>query len=385
MASPESMVQGGSRSFHVKRPDWKNASVREALEVSPTRIRVRKEIAFVVLFAVAYEALAHGVTENGPLALRHALSIAHVEQELHVFHEEQIQAAFLHFPNLVRGFNLYYGTTHFLVPAGALIWLAIRHPERYIRARTVLAVTTLIGFAVFWRFPVAPPRLLPARFGIIDTLVRLGKSGHFESSLINSAGDVYASMPSLHVAWALWCAIALYPVVRHRILRALVVAYPMLTMLVVIVTGNHFFFDGMAGAIVVTATWMSVTELHKHLAHQVRPVTRSRSRCVGPLTDPAFKGTILRIHRVRVQAPGSPFQVEVFRSPPIPNSTNPTQVGPTSRTQGVSHRMDIVRNPLKTHPHRGNLGSMVKERSLGRERRNRRYTTTDTGRGFDEL
>jgi PAP2 superfamily len=61
---------------------------------------------------------------------------------------------------------------------------------------------------------VAPPRLLPARFGIIDTLVAPDGSGHFDSTLINSAGDKYASMPSLHVACAVWCALALYPVAR---------------------------------------------------------------------------------------------------------------------------------------------------------------------------
>jgi hypothetical protein len=47
-------------------------------------------------------------------------------------------------------------------------------------------------------------------------------------------------MPSLHVAWAVWCAVALYPVVRQRALRVLVAAYPVMTTLVVVATGNHY-------------------------------------------------------------------------------------------------------------------------------------------------
>ena len=70
-------------------------------------------------------------------------------------------------------------------------------------------------------------------------------AGHLETSLINTAGDQYASMPSLHVAWAAWCALALYPVAATGPC-ALVVAYPLMTALVVVATGNHFFLDAVA-------------------------------------------------------------------------------------------------------------------------------------------
>ena len=92
----------------------------------------------------------------------------------------------------------------------------------------------------------------------MDTL-RAGGSGHLETSLINTAGDQYASMPSLHVAWAVWCALALYPVARHWALRALVVAYPLMTALVVVATGNHFFLDAVAGAVLACLTWAVVS------------------------------------------------------------------------------------------------------------------------------
>jgi hypothetical protein len=198
------------------------------------------------------------MVQDGAQAAAHALAVVRVESAVGLFHEAALQGLFLHLPALVTGCNLYYGGTHFVVPIGALVWLAVRHPERYARARTALAATTAAAFGVFWVFPVAPPRLLPARYGIVDTLVTFHQSGHLEHSLVDSAGDVYAAMPSLHVAWALWCTLALYPVIRHRALRALVVAYPVVTTLVVLVTGNHFITDAVSGAALVSVVWLVV-------------------------------------------------------------------------------------------------------------------------------
>jgi hypothetical protein len=180
---------------------------------------------------------------------------------------------FVHNDPVTDAFNAYYGGTHFLVPAFVLGWLLFRHPGQYGRARTALAVTTAVAFVVFWLFPVAPPRLLPARFGILDMLRAPDGSGHFETTLITAAGDRYASMPSLHVAWAVWCALALYPVVRPRILRALVVSYPLMTILVVVVTGNHFFLDAAAGTLLACVTWVAVTRIGPWLT--VRHGTRA--------------------------------------------------------------------------------------------------------------
>jgi PAP2 superfamily len=228
--------------------------------VSPLGSRVAKELTLVVAFGVIYEVLRHNMIQEGSAAARHALSIVHLEKDLRVFHEGALQTLFLRAPDVMKFFNLYYGGTHFVVPIGALLWLAWRHPERYPRARTTLAATTGVAFLCFWVFPVAPPRLLPSRFGIIDTLVTFAKTGHIENSLINSAGDVYASMPSLHVAWALWVTLVLYPVARHRMSRLALVTYPALTTLVVLTTGNHFILDAVAGAALVGTIWMITTK-----------------------------------------------------------------------------------------------------------------------------
>jgi membrane-associated phospholipid phosphatase len=212
----------------------------------------------VAVFLAVYEEIRWHMVQAGGAAASHALSVVSAERALGLFHERAIQAVFTPWDSITDTFNAYYGGTHFLVPAAILAWLILRHPERYARARTTLAVMTAVAFVCFWLYPVAPPRLLPASFGFVDTL-RDGASGHLEGSLINTAGDQYASMPSLHVAWAVWCALALYPMFRHWALRALVVAYPVMTTLVVVATGNHYFLDAAAGTLLACLVWAVVS------------------------------------------------------------------------------------------------------------------------------
>ena len=223
--------------------------------------RVARELGLLALVAIVYEEIAAHLVQAGSVAASNALLVVGAERSLGLFDERAVQAAFVHNDTITDAFNAYYGGTHFLVPAFVLGWLLWRHPGQYGRARTALVVTSAVAFLIFWLFPVAPPRLLPAHFGIVDMLRAPDGSGHIESTLITTAGDRYASMPSVHVAWAVWCALALWPVVRPRILRVLVVAYPLMTILVVVVTGNHYFLDTIAGAALAVGTWIAVTRI----------------------------------------------------------------------------------------------------------------------------
>src|SRR2546429_8738227 len=61
----------------------------------------------------------------------------------------------------------------------------------------------------------------------------------------------YAAMPSLHCAWAGWCTFVLWPAVRRPWAKALVVAYPFITVFAIVVTANHYFLDAVGGAVVL--------------------------------------------------------------------------------------------------------------------------------------
>ena len=242
----------------------RGADGRAHPEPAPARRRwrrVARELGLLALLAIVYEEIAAHLVQAGGAAASHALMIVGAERSLGLFDERAVQGVFVHNDTITDAFNAYYGGTHFLVPAFVLGWLLFRHPGQYGRARTALVVISAIAFVCFWLFPLAPPRLLPAHFGIVDMLRAPDGSGHFESALITTAGDRYASMPSVHVAWAVWCALALWPVVRPRILRALVVAYPLMTILVVVVTGNHYFLDAVAGTVLSVGTWIAVTRI----------------------------------------------------------------------------------------------------------------------------
>jgi hypothetical protein len=203
-----------------------------------------------VVFYYAYELTSNATAGGKAQATANALREVRLERSLGIFVEQPLQAAMLHYPVVIELCNLYYTTVHFVMPVVALLWLYFKVPERYLPWRNALAWSTAIAFVVFIVFPVAPPRLLPARFHFVDTVVRYGGGSPIFAILMKNAGNPYAAMPSLHVAWALWCAAALAPAVRPKWLKALIWADPVITTFVVFVTANHLIVDAVAGVVV---------------------------------------------------------------------------------------------------------------------------------------
>ena len=170
----------------------------------------------------------------------------HAERLLHLPSETAVQHPFLPHPLLVQGFNYYYDILHFPVLGICLVWLYVRHRDAYPALRT-----TIVGFTgaslLIQLVPVAPPRLLPGT-GLVDTAVRYGQSVYSWAGGFNA--DQYSAMPSVHVGWALIVAIAVITASRSR-WRWLAAAYPALTLLVVVVTANHFWLDGIVAGLLV--------------------------------------------------------------------------------------------------------------------------------------
>jgi hypothetical protein len=183
-----------------------------------------------------------------------------LEQRLGIFNELTVQQWFLHWPALARPANIFYGVFHLAVPVIVLVLLYRRAPSDYGRWRNRLVATTVLALVGFSVFPLMPPRLLcdcplgsGAASGFVDTLGRYGGLWSFTSHGVGAVANQYAAMPSLHFAWSLWCACALFGYVRHRFTRVAIVLYPMLTVIVVVVTANHFWLDALGGAAVFGA------------------------------------------------------------------------------------------------------------------------------------
>jgi PAP2 superfamily len=170
----------------------------------------------------------------------------HAERVLLLPSETAVQRPFLSHPILVQAFNLYYDVLHFPILGACLIWLYARHRDFYPRVRTTVALFTGVSLLI-QLIPVAPPRLLPAT-GMVDTAVRYGQSVYSWQGGFDA--DEFSAMPSVHVGWALIVAIAVITVSRSR-WRWLAAGYPVLTLLVVVVTANHFWLDGIVAALLV--------------------------------------------------------------------------------------------------------------------------------------
>ncbi len=146
----------------------------------------------------------------------------------------------------------YYATLHFIVTPVVILWMHRRHPRKYSRARWTLAFTTILCLVGFFLFPTAPPRLLP-NAGYIDTMSYYSNWGWWSASAsaaphgLDKVANLYAAMPSLHCAWALWCGVLIARNARWKWLRVLGALYPAATAFVVMATANHYILDAFAG------------------------------------------------------------------------------------------------------------------------------------------
>ena len=179
-------------------------------------------------------------------ALPRARWLWDAERVLYLPSETDLQRLILPHPLLVQACNYYYDVLHFPLLGACLIWLYARHRADYPRIRTTVALFTGISLLI-QLITVAPPRLL-ASTGMVDTAVQYGQSVYAWSGGFDA--DEFSAMPSVHVGWAVIVAIAVITVSRNR-WRWLAAAYPVLTLLVVVVTANHFWLDGIAAGLLV--------------------------------------------------------------------------------------------------------------------------------------
>ncbi len=249
-----------------------------ARDTHPKR-RWWREILFAVAFYAAYTFIRNrfGSSAVSPdEALANARRIIDIEQFMDLYHEETIQSwfvasagggvtyAFAGARVLLQLFNILYGTLHFIVTAGVLVWLYRHVGHDYPRWRNTLAFTTGLALVVYVLFPLMPPRLLPdcgaygaclGQYAYVDTLADVGGLWSFDSGTMQSISNQYAAMPSLHFAWALWSFLALRRRLTHTWSRVAITLYPWLTLWVIVVTANHFWLDALGGAVVFGSSY----------------------------------------------------------------------------------------------------------------------------------
>jgi hypothetical protein len=282
----------------------------------PHRLFWWKEAALILFFYAVYSwtrnqfgsnrIVADGVPQH---AFNNAEQVIRFERIVGLYHEETMQEVLLPYHALIQFFNTFYGTAHFVVTIAVFVLLYRRRPRVFPQWRnTLLAMTALaiIGFALY---PLMPPRLLdepcdeyggaciesPLRseepggtFGYVDTLAEYGGPWSFDDEGMASISNQYAAMPSLHIGWATWCAIALLPLLNRRWQRVAVFLYPLLTLITIIVTANHYWIDGVGGLVVFAVGALIGWRLHRwNEARLDRRWMREHGRLTAVAGDPA--------------------------------------------------------------------------------------------------
>ena len=226
---------------------------------------------FYLLYSLVRNTFGAGV-ESRSIAFRHARGIIKVEQFFGLWVEPQLQSWYLSLPfnGFIRGWNIFYGTAHFAVTIGVLVFAFRRAPARYLFARTMLAATTALALFGFAFYTLMPPRLLDANglhgacaglnqgcndYGMIDTIERWGGIWKFGEGGMAVVSNQYAAMPSLHFGWSTWCAITVIAVIGHGRARWFALLYPAATLFCILVTANHFWLDAFFGGIALLAGW----------------------------------------------------------------------------------------------------------------------------------
>jgi hypothetical protein len=209
----------------------------------------------IVLCAVwAYELARMMIHPNWPVAMANAQRVDNLERAFDFAWEQSLQRAFLGVPELVEAMNLFYFIGHFVLTAVFFVWLYHRSRAGYRSFRNGFLAATAIAVLIHWQFPTAPPRLLDG-LGVEDTLEAIWNID-IGSPHASAFSNPVAAVPSLHAGWAVGVGVGLVRYGRQRCLRVLGVLYPLAVVLTIVVTGNHFIFDALAGAAVLAAGFL---------------------------------------------------------------------------------------------------------------------------------
>jgi hypothetical protein len=210
----------------------------------------------VSLFSLAYLAyrLVRGLVEgDANEAFTHARDLISLERGMHLFVEPSIQtwASGSHLVMVIASWI--YVNAQTSVTVGALLYLYLRQNKSFYFVRNMFLIAMGIALVGYTVFPTAPPRFMP-EWGFIDSVsdftgVRI--NGH--SSSISALTNLYAAVPSMHVAFSLMIGGTLARLSKGpgRVLWWL---YPLLMAFVIVITANHFIFDALLGALTAAAS-----------------------------------------------------------------------------------------------------------------------------------
>lgn len=268
------------------------------------------EIVQLAALLLLYKAVRYWSRDQFALAVDNARQVMRLQQTLHVPNEFDLTSLSLRWPAFVRFLNQYYLLAHFSVMGVYLIWMYARRPHAYPLVRRILIWMTAIGMVLHVVYPLAPPRMFP-ELGFIDTGRLFGPRAYGNQGLFDGVSNQIAAMPSLHFGWALLVAWGVIRFTRSR-WHWLAVLHPLLTLLAIIVTANHYWIDAFVALLIFSGCTAAVVwrAEAKHATHSPvasqqpnrlghRPKRLLEPRSDGRPTDVGPDWSVARVTRQR--------------------------------------------------------------------------------------
>ncbi len=243
---------------------WVLGRVRPSTRTAAAAVKVRpwaQELAIVAALYSVWRIARKLPLATSDGAIERARQIDDIQRAMHLPSELALQQWVMNFDWLAEATNYYYAVVHVPATIAFMVWLFVRHRDRYPHWRNGLAIVT--GFCLVIRFVrVAPPRFLPD-LGYIDLSSVYGMSVY--GPVGTGVSDQFAAMPSIHVAWA---AVVSFGIIatspsRWRWVFALQVV---LTMIAVSATGNHWWLDGIVAIALLGVALMIDTAVRRRTA-----------------------------------------------------------------------------------------------------------------------
>jgi len=191
-------------------------------------------------FYFSYLAVRHLTDRDPTKAVVNGLRVISLERHLtpHLF-ELTVERIADSSSTLLTATAWTYWNSEFTVIGLALLWVYLRRHDGFRRFRNTILLANVIGLVGFWLMPTAPPWMFPDK-GFVAGV-------NHSSALLQSFGNSYAAMPSLHAADALIVGWFLVATSRTLWAKALWALWPVWVWFCVMATANHFLLDVLAG------------------------------------------------------------------------------------------------------------------------------------------
>jgi membrane-associated phospholipid phosphatase len=245
----------------------------------PAARTVARDVLVVLSGIVVYFGV-RGETAGAPeTARQHARDLLALERALGLDVEADLQALVVDVAPLTTLANWVYIWGHWPAIAGVLLWLALSNRTLFLRMRNAMVASGAMGLCVYTTYPVAPPRLLDARY--VDTITEQSRSYRVlqPPAFVNQ----YAAMPSLHVGWDLVLGMSVVAAGGTVLVRTLGRLMPVVMAAATVLTANHYVLDVLAGAALGVAGWMVALRLERRREGLTGAPARAAPRSSPPL------------------------------------------------------------------------------------------------------